>query len=122
MKIVVVLVSMLLMYGCGEEQVVESQAAAAASVDICDCANATNMDGALAVACGALMESNSPEEIATKTMACRENLAVPESGPDLCFCVRTSTQDPDIQSQCMDLMEGFTPADINSTIQNCARQ
>lgn len=122
MKKAVVLLSMLLMYGCGDEQSVESQAAAADSVDFCDCANATNMDGALAAACGALMESIPPEEIGTNTMACREQLAVPESGPDLCFCVRTGSQDPDIQSRCLDLMEGFTPADINSTIQKCAGQ
>ena len=121
MKIIMTLVIGALVVACGGA---DNPGPSSADVDItfCSCTNEPIRTDAKAKACGALMESVSPEEAAGKVMACREQLPVPEGGPDLCFCIRTMSRDPEIGKACEALLpENMSPAEMAKLAVDCGR-
>jgi hypothetical protein len=115
----------LLIVACGDSQNAQTATAgedSAGAVDFCTCVNEPLNTDARLKACGDLMDSMTPEETATRSIACREALPVPEGGPDLCFCLRTTTTDADIMQACEALIpEDMTPMQLTRTIAECSR-
>ena len=74
----------------------------------------------MALACGQLTESFSPDVLATETLKCRQTLALPENGVDFCFCMRSNSQDPKVQQACLDLANSMSPDNMYSVTKDCA--
>jgi hypothetical protein len=115
----------LLIVACGDSENSQTAIAgedSAGAVDFCTCVNEPLNTDARLKACGDLIDSMTPEETATRSIACREALPVPEGGPDLCFCLRTTTTDEEIMQACEALIpEDMTPMQLTRTLAECSR-
>lgn len=121
MRAVLVILAMATVASCGGDG--DSVATAAGeAVDFCTCANEPIVTDARLKACSDLLESVSPEVAAGETMACRQDLPVPEGGPDLCFCVRTMSEDPEIHAACEALLpDDMAPLQLSRIVARCAQ-
>lgn len=121
MRILIPVVVALFVMACGNSE--NSQTVAAAGeIDFCSCVNEPLNTNARVKACGAMMNSTTPTESATKTMACREALPVPEGGPDLCFCLRTTSRDAELMAACEALIpDDITPLQLSRKTVECAQ-
>ena len=125
MRILIPVIAALFVLACGSSENSETAAAnggTAGEIDFCSCVNEPLNTDARLKACGAMMNSLTPTESATKTMACREALPVPEGGPDLCFCLRTTSRDAELMSACEALIpDDMTPLQLTRKTVECAQ-
>lgn len=118
MKLLVPVAIALLVMACGSAE----DDGVVAEIDFCSCVNEPLDTNARVKACGDLMNSLTPAENASKAMACRENLPVPEGGPDLCFCLRTTSRDVDLMAACEAIIpDDMTPRQLTKTMADCAQ-
>jgi hypothetical protein len=122
MKLTITLLVALLITACGNSGNDESGASMASEIDFCSCVNEPLNTDARVKACNDMMNAMTPAENVTKSMACREKLAVPDDGPDLCFCLRTTSRDEELLAACEAIVpEDMSPRELANTIAECAQ-
>ena len=126
MKKCIAAVVAILIAACGGSNEPESAMASeadAADVTVCSCISEPATTSARANACTELMDSMTPEEITTETMACRATSGVPEGGPDLCYCLQAINPDPSVAAKCQEIIpENMSPTEMAEKVAECSRQ
>ncbi len=113
MKTIIILYTTITLAACNSSEEIKIADAGDTEVDLCSCTNEPVSTSAKAQACGVLIESMTPREIAEKKVACRQDLPVPEGGPDLCFCLKTFTTDPVVAKACEAIIpKNITPEEL----------
>lgn len=95
---------------------------AQAKYTLCDCViHPPNTDAKLA-ACSRLIDSMDQGEMIRQTMACKNEVPVPEGGPDICYCMHGESEDPDVRGQCQALFEEIEHSDLIAITRRCAAE
>lgn len=125
MRILATVFTAIVIAACGSQDDEETALAAGGSnsdVTFCSCVNEPITTDAKAAACGKLIDAIAPEQTAAKTVACRQQIPVPEGGPDLCFCLRSSPRDLETVQACEALIpKDITPRQLSAKVVECAQ-